>query len=379
MYDGNQDRLTQDIKSMALELGFSDVGITDACLSDVTQERFFEALEMGRHGDMAWLETRKVQRASPQALWPEAKSVIMLGTNYGVQQGATPLDILQNSDLGYNSLYASRKDYHDRIKKRLKALGRWLVEATGCEIKVFVDTAPVLEKPLAQQAGLGWQGKHTNLVSRGYGSWLLLGVIYTTLELTRDTPEADHCGRCNKCLDVCPTDAFPAPYQLDAKRCLAYLSIEYKGHIPIAFRKPMGNRIFGCDDCLLVCPWNKFARDCHDTDLNIRDDIRCKPLIEWLMLDDAAFRQIFAGTPVKRTGRDCFMRNVLIACGNAPYDTDLLEGVKSHLTDASAVIRGAAVWALSQHLNAEEFHDLREHYYNQEADVDVQNEWQHVS
>ena len=264
---------------------------------------------------MDWLADRPERRADPRGLWPDVRSVIMLGVNYGPDQN--PLKILEARSRGAISVYAQGDDYHDLIKKRLKALARWLVAAEACEVKVFVDTAAVMEKPLAQAAGLGWQGKHTNLVSREFGSWLFLGAIFTTLDLPHDDADTDHCGSCRACLDICPTSAFPAPYQLDARRCISYLTIEHKGPIPREFRKAIGNRIYGCDDCLAVCPWNKFAQAGRETKLAARDELRAPPLAELARLDDAAFRAMFTKSPVKRIGRDRFVRNVLIAIGNS--------------------------------------------------------------
>jgi epoxyqueuosine reductase len=306
-------------------------------------ERFLAA---GRHGDMAWLATTAARRGDPRMLWPEVRSIVMLGMNYGPEHD--PLAILNARSSGAISVYAqTRSDYHDVIKKRLKALARWLVAQAGGDVKVFVDTAAVMEKPLAASAGLGWQGKHTNLVSRDVGSWLFLGAIFTTLELPPDAPDGDHCGTCRACLDICPTAAFPEPYRLDARRCISYLTIEHKGPIPHEFRAPIGNRIYGCDDCLAVCPWNKFARAGREAKLAARDELRAPQLAELARLDDAGFRTKFAGTAIKRTGRDRFVRNVLIAIGNSG-DVGLAHEAERLLPDASPLVRGAAVWALSR-------------------------------
>jgi epoxyqueuosine reductase len=294
---------------------------------------------------MAWMEETLERRASPQVLWPEARSVIMLAVNYGPDEN--PLDGLAERDAGLISVYARGDDYHEVIKARLKALGRWLVEETGCEIKVFVDTAPLMEKPLAAAAGLGWQGRHTNMVSRGFGSWLFLGSIMTTLVIPPDAPETDRCGSCRACLDACPTAAFPAPYQLDARRCISYLTIENKGPIPHEFRKAIGNRIYGCDDCLAVCPWNKFAEAGRQAKLAAREALVRPRLADLAALDDPAFRTLFARNPVKRIGRDRFVRNVLVAIGNSG-DPALAERAEALLDDASPLVRGAAVWALRQ-------------------------------
>jgi epoxyqueuosine reductase len=294
---------------------------------------------------MGWMETTAARRGDPRGLWPDVRSVIMLGVNYGPAHD--PLAILERRDRGAVSVYAQGDDYHEIVKPRLKALARWLLAAAGGGVKVFVDTAAVMEKPLAAAAGLGWQGKHTNLVSREFGSWLFLGAIFTTLELPPDQAEADFCGSCRSCLDVCPTAAFPAPYRLDARRCISYLTIEHKGPIPRELRPLMGNRIYGCDDCLAVCPWNKFAQAGREAKLASRGELRSPELAELAQLDDAAFRALFAKTAVKRTGRDRFLRNVLIAIGNSG-DASLEPQAERLLGDASALVRGAAVWALGR-------------------------------
>jgi epoxyqueuosine reductase len=296
----------------------------------------------------------------------------MLGVNYGPDEN--PLSILEQRSRGAISVYARGDDYHDLIKKRLKALARWLVATTGDEVKVFVDTAAVMEKPLAQAAGLGWQGKHTNLVSRDLGSWLFLGAIYTATELPRDAADTDHCGSCQACLEVCPTAAFPAPYKLDARRCISYLTIESKGPIPREFRKPIGNRIYGCDDCLAVCPWNKFAQAGHEARLAARDELRAPDLASLARLDDVAFRALFSKSPVKRIGRDRFIRNVLIAIGNS-NDGALAADAKHLLDDESPLVRGAAVWALSRLMAQEDFAALAAKTASNEADETVRAEW----
>lgn len=304
-------------------------------------------VEAGHHGQMSWMETRMEARAAPTALWGEAKSVIMLGVNYGPE--SDPLAALEEDDKGVISVYAQRRDYHDVIKKKLKALARWLVAQSGAQVKVFVDTAPVMEKPLAMRAGLGWQGKHTNLVSRDFGSWLFLGSVFTDIELPADEAEHDHCGACTACLDVCPTNAFPAPYKIDARRCISYLTIEHKGMIERALRPLMGNHIYGCDDCLAVCPWNKFAQVAADTKLALQEAYDRPDLIALSRLDDAAFRDFFKGTPIKRTGRDSFIRNVLVALGNMRAPTQAhIEAVKARLQDDAEAVRASAVWALAQ-------------------------------
>jgi epoxyqueuosine reductase len=304
-----------------------------------------EFLSLGAHGDMAWLKANAERRADPRALWPQVRSIVMLGLNYGPDDD--PLAILKDRVRGDISVYARGDDYHDLIKPRLKNLGRWLIDNAGGDIKVFVDTAPVMEKPLAAAAGLGWQGKHTNLVSRQLGSWLFLGAIFTTLDLPPDEAERDHCGTCRACLDVCPTAAFPAPYRLDARRCISYLTIEHKGAIPRELRPLMGNRIYGCDDCLAVCPWNKFAQSGREMKLAARDSLRAARLADLARLDDAAFRALFAKSAIKRIGRARFIRNVLIAIGNSG-DASLVEETERLLDDESPLVRGAAVWALGR-------------------------------
>jgi epoxyqueuosine reductase len=294
---------------------------------------------------MAWMAEKADRRGDPRALWPDVRSIVMLGMNYG--PGGDPLAVLKKRGCGAISVYAQGDDYHDVIKPRLKAIGRWLVEKAGSEVKVFVDTAAVMEKPLAQAAGIGWQGRHTNLVSRQLGSWLFLGAIFTTLELPVDTPERDHCGACRACLDICPTAAFPAPYRLDARRCISYLTIEHKGPIARELRPLIGNRIYGCDDCLAVCPWNKFAKIGREAKLAARAALRAPPLAELARLDEAGFRALFAKSPVKRIGRARFVRNVLIAIGNSG-DAGLAGEAERLLDDSSPLIRGAAIWALGR-------------------------------
>jgi len=320
---------------------------------------------------MAWLADTTARRTDPRVLWPDARSVIMLGLNYGPDDD--PLRILRHKDRGAISVYAQGDDYHDLIKSRLKAIARWLIANAGGDVKVFVDTAAVMEKPLAAAAGLGWQGKHTNLVSRQHGSWLFLGAIFTTLELEPDGAEIDHCGSCSACLDVCPTNAFPAPYRLDARRCISYLTIEHKGPIPRELRAAIGNRIYGCDDCLSVCPWNKFAQAGREAKLSAREALRAPALAELARLDDAAFRALFSKSPVKRIGRDRFVRNVLIAIGNCG-DAALAIEAERLLEDASPLVRGAAVWALGK-LDPKRFAALARAQRERETDAMVQEEW----
>ncbi|HKS90186.1 MAG TPA: tRNA epoxyqueuosine(34) reductase QueG [Stellaceae bacterium] len=326
---------------MAMAMGFDAVGFARAHLADQARADLGEYLARGYHGDMGWLAATAERRGDPRTLWPEARTVVVLGLNYASDGLADP-----GPGGGEVSVYARGRDYHDVLKKRLKALARHIAARWPGDLKVFVDTAPVMEKPLAQQAGLGWQGKHTNLVSRDFGSWLFLGEIYLSLEVEPDLPEQDHCGQCRRCLDACPTAAFPAPYRLDARRCISYLTIEHKGAIPRDLRPLMGNHIFGCDDCLAVCPWNKFARAGTEPDLLPRDGLTAPRLAELAALDDAAFRALFAGTAVKRIGRDRFLRNVLIAIGNGPPgDPELVAAARARLADASALVRATALWA----------------------------------
>ena len=329
---------------------------------------------------MDWLAREPQRRTDPRTLWSEVRSVIMLGVNYGPDED--PLAALAARSHGAISVYARGDDYHDVIKKQLKALARWLVATAppelSCDVKVFVDTAAVMEKPLSQAAGIGWQGKHTNLVSRDFGSWLFLGAIYTTLELPHDAPEIDHCGSCSACLESCPTAAFTAPYKLDARRCISYLTIENKGSIPYEFRKAIGNRIYGCDDCLAVCPWNKFAQQGHEAKLAARESLRAPALAELAGLDDAAFRALFTKSPIKRIGRDRFIRNVLIAIGNSG-NAALAAQAESLLRDSSPLVRGAAVWALAQLMSRNAFAAVAASALAAETDASVREEWRAAS
>ena len=338
-------QLKNKFRLAAHEHGFDAFGVARPDSIPLARERLEAFLAAGAHGDMDWIATTAARRGDPLTLWPAARSVIMLGMNYG--PGHDPLAILQERTRGAISVYAQGDDYHDIIKKRLKSLARWLIAQGGGEVKVFVDTAAVMEKPLAQQAGLGWQGKHTNLVSRDFGSWLFLGAIFTTLELPADTPGEDICGSCRACLDVCPTNAFPAPYRLDARRCISYLTIEHKGPIPLELRPLIGNRIYGCDDCLAVCPWNKFAQAGREAKLAAREPLRAPSLAELSRLDDAAFRALFSKSPVKRIGRERFIRNVLIAIGNSS-DAALRVEAERLLGDDSPLVRDAAEWAVGR-------------------------------
>ena len=364
-------RLTAFIRREALAAGFDAVAITAPDSIPQAGARLDAWLEEGRHGSMAWMAETAERRAAPRALWPDVRSVIVLAMNYGPEHD--PLAVLSQRDRAAISVYAQNRDYHDIIKGRLKTIAGKLAARAGSDVKVFVDTAPVMEKPLAEAAGLGWQGKHTNLVSRAFGSWLFLGSIFTTADLEHDTPEADHCGSCRACLDICPTDAFPAPYQLDARRCISYLTIEHKGAIPRALRPAMGNRIYGCDDCLAVCPWNKFARAAHEAKLKAREDLTAPRLADLLTLDDAAFRSMFSGSPVKRIGRNRFIRNVLIAAGNSG-DASLVPAVERLLHDDAAQVRAMAIWTLAR-LGGRDRLQARAERLAGDTDEDVRAEW----
>jgi epoxyqueuosine reductase len=361
------------IREQALALGFDAIGFAPASQSDRARRGLVDFLAQGLQGDMGWLAAGSDERADPRRLWPDARSVIVLAMNYGPAED--PLPLLEARDRGAISVYARGKDYHELVKSRLKALARILVERLGPSVKVFVDTAPVMEKPLGEAAGLGWQGKHTNLVSRAHGSWLFLGEIFTDLALEPDAAEEDHCGQCRRCLDICPTGAFPAPYKLDARRCISYLTIEHKGHIPRELRAAMGNRIYGCDDCLAICPWNKFASASRHDAFWPRAEITAPRLADLAELDDPSFRQLFAGTAVKRTGRDRFLRNVLIAIGNS-NDPSLKTAALRRLADSSPLVRAMAVWALARLLDETAFQDLREERLPLESDAGVCAEWQ---
>ena len=359
------------IRTRALAVGFDAVGFARPGAVAAAGTHLREFLADGRHGEMAWMADRAEWRADPTALWPAARSVIVCGMNYGPP--VEPDDPAR----GVIAAYARGRDYHELLKGRLKDVATFIRGRLGAECKVFTDTAPVMEKPLAAAAGLGWQGKHTNLVSRDFGSWLLLGEIFTTLDLAAEPEVADACGTCSRCLDVCPTAAFPAPYQLDARRCISYLTIEYDGHIAEEFRAPIGNRIFGCDDCLAVCPWNKYARTAQETKLQARAENTAPLLAELAALDDAAFRRRFAGTPIKRSGRDRFVRNVLIAVGNSGTPA-LAEAARRCLGDASPLVRAMAIWALFR-LDRGAFASERAARQSAEADAAVHAEWQRAA
>ncbi|MCG6904499.1 MAG: tRNA epoxyqueuosine(34) reductase QueG [Rhodobacter sp.] len=339
------EALKQRLVAQALAEGFSKARVTTPDSVPEIAGRLAAFVSDGRHGQMGWMAERMNWRGDPGALWPEARSVVMLAESY--TPGHDPLEVLTQPDRGAISVYAQGRDYHDLVKKRLKRVGRWLLDQAPGEIKVFVDTAPVMEKPLAQAAGLGWQGKHTNLLARDLGNWFFLGAIFTTIALPPDPPEVDHCGNCTACLDICPTDAFPAAFQLDARRCISYLTIEHKGPVDEDLRAKLGNRIYGCDDCLAVCPWNKFAVAASETRYSARDDLQAPPLAELADLDDAGFREKFSGSPIKRLGRDRFVRNVLYAIGNS-RDLALLDVAKRLCTDPDATVADAARWAVER-------------------------------
>ncbi|HYC25977.1 MAG TPA: tRNA epoxyqueuosine(34) reductase QueG [Roseiarcus sp.] len=363
------------MRAKANQLGFDHCGITRPAAPRQTGERLAAWIADGRHGDMDWMARTFKRRADPRALWSDAKSIIMLAVNY--RPDADPMAGLAKKDRGVISVYARNRDYHDVMKGRLKQLAAWLVATarpTAVDVKVFVDTAPVMEKPLAAAAGVGWQGKHTNLVSRDYGSWLFLGALFTDLELTPDAPETDHCGTCRACLDICPTRAFPAPYQLDARRCISYLTIEHKGHIAREFRVAIGNRIYGCDDCLAVCPWNKFAKDAREAKFAERADLASPRLAELIGMDEQVFRSRFSGGPIKRLGHTRFLRNVLIAIGNSG-EPELAQSACKLLSHPSPVVRAMAVWALSRLTDRASLAAIKRKQGAQETDLTVLEEW----
>lgn len=360
------------VRSLALAEGFNVIGFTRPTLPQRAQQGLQQHLALGHHGEMGWMETRAEIRSNPALIWPEARSVIVLGHNYA--PAYDPLTLLHEKKNAVISVYAQGDDYHDIIKKKLKSLARTIVMALGGDARVYVDTAPVMEKPLAQQAGLGWQGKHTCLVSRDFGAWLFLGEIFTSLDLQPDDEEPDHCGRCTRCLDICPTQAFTSPHALDARKCISYLTIEHKGAIPLAFRKAIGNRIYGCDDCLAICPWNKFAQTSHESSYHPRPALTAPLLGDLVRLDDSSFRTLFSKSPIKRIGRDRFIRNVLIAIGNSD-DATLLPLLLPLLEDPAPLVRGACVWAVYALAEEEYFHQLRATYLPREQDKEVQEEW----
>jgi epoxyqueuosine reductase len=359
------------LNSLAAEIGLDALRIARVDPAWSAGERLAAFVGDGRHGDMAWMADTLERRRHPQAMWPGARSAVVVALNYGPHDD--PLGILDHPDHAAISIYARNADYHDVLKRKLKRLAGEFARQTGADVKVFVDTAPLMEKPLAQAAGMGWQGRHTNLVSRDFGSWLFLGVMLTDADLEPDAPGEDACGSCRACLDICPTQAFPAPYQIDARRCISYLTIEAKGQIPREFRKAMGNRIYGCDDCLAVCPWNKFARTAHEEAFHPRAELNAPLLGELAELDDAAFREVFAGSPVKRIGRERFVRNVMVAIGNSGT-TGLAETCIRRLDDDAPLVRGAAVWALGE-LSPPSFMSERAVRMARETDPGVYEEW----
>jgi len=366
------EEIKSAIRAEALSLGFDAVGFAAPELLPEARAHLGEYLARGYHGDMGWLAARADERAAPKALWPEVKSVLVLGLNYAPAED--PLAALAAPEQANISVYARGRDYHDVLKARLRRLARFIGERWPGSLKLFVDTAPVMEKPLATAAGIGWQGKHTNLVSREFGSWLFLGEIYLSLALPPDAAEADHCGACRRCLDICPTAAFPAPYRLDARRCISYLTIEHKGHIDAELRALIGNRVYGCDDCLAVCPWNKFARTAHENGLAPRAELDAPSLARLAALDDASFRALFSGSAIKRIGRDRFVRNVLIAIGNSG-EKHLLPAVEARLGDASPLVRAMAVWALARLAEDETWESRAAAFLPNESDEAVRMEW----
>jgi epoxyqueuosine reductase len=363
------------VRDQALALGFDAVGFAPTELGQKVGRDLGRFLARGFHGDMGWMERTAERRGHPHRLWPAARTIVAVAANYAPAED--PLEQMERSaraGRGHISVYARGRDYHDVLKRRLRVLARWIAEHHRAEVKLFVDTAPLMEKPAAQRAGLGWQGKHTNLVSRRFGSWLFLGEILTTLELGADDAEQDHCGACTRCLEACPTKAFPAPYQLDARRCISYLTIEHKGHIPRDLRAAIGNRIYGCDDCLAVCPWNKFAQRSRDQAFAPRAELSSPSLGDLARLDDRTFREVFAGTAIKRVGRDRFVRNVVIALGNSG-DPSLAPVAESLLADPSPLVRAMAVWALGALLEPARFSELRRGWLHREGDPAVRTEW----
>jgi epoxyqueuosine reductase len=366
-----RDNLTEFVRAESAAKGFDLCRITRPDAIPQAKERLGQFIDAGRHGTMDWMAETRDRRGDPRTLWREVRSVVVFGLNYAPEED--PRGILDKPDKAAISVYARNRDYHDVIKGRLKEIATRFAARAGADVKVFVDTAPVMEKPLAAAAGLGWQGKHTNLVSRTHGSWLFLGTMFTTADLAIDAPETDHCGSCRACLDICPTAAFPAPYQIDARRCISYLTIEHRGPIDADLRVLIGNRIYGCDDCLAACPWNKFASSASEMKLQAREDLKEPSIAFLLTLDDAVFRTFFSGSPVKRIGRDRFIRNVLIAAGNSG-ETALIEQCRGLSEDPSPVVRGMAVWALSRLMEAGEFSVFAAQRAD-EKDDDVLNEW----
>jgi epoxyqueuosine reductase len=365
--------LKEAIRERAREEGFDVVGFAQPQLPDNAAEELKDFLDQGLQGDMSWMASNAERRSDPSRLWDKARSIITVGVNYAPDDN--PMEALNSRTHGAISVYAHGADYHDVLKRKLKRVASWIVSAHAAEVKIFVDTAPIMEKPVAHASGIGWQGKHTNLVSRDFGSWLFLGSIFTTLQLAPDAPEKDHCGTCRDCLDICPTQAFQAPYRLDARRCISYLTIEHKGHVAAEFREAIGNRIYGCDDCLAVCPWNKFAQKAREISFAPRPELRRPKLSGLADLDDAAFRALFRRSPVKRIGRDRFVRNVLIAIGNS-RDASLAASAEKRLMDDSPLVRAMAVWALKRLLPRAEFSAIANVKAELESDPAVAAEWQ---
>ena len=366
--------LNEKVRKKALALGFDSVGFAPATAFSGGKQAadLNDYLGEGRHGEMAWMAQNVDRRQDPNGLWSDVRTVISLGLSYAPK--GDPLVLLTEAEYGNIATYARGRDYHDVVKRRLKQLARWLIEEAGGDVKVFVDTAPVMEKPLGQSAGVGWQGKHTNLVSRNFGSWLFLGEVFTTLVLPPDAPHTDRCGTCQSCIDICPTGALSPDGKMDARACISYLTIEHKGHIDRAYRKAMGNHIYGCDDCLAVCPWTKFSAPHDEPAFLPRVELMATKLSDYVALDDAAFRQVFSGSPIKRTGRDRFVRNALIALGNSAKP-ELAVKAEALLRDPAAIIRVAAVWALSQLVSAREFDRLAKTFEETETDPEVLSEW----
>ena len=368
----SKKELKNIIQKKSKEFGFDIMKVTDPKINKEDNIYMKEFLDKNYHGDMDWLKKNIERRMSPKKIWEDTKSIIILGVNYGPDHN--PMKNLESKEIGNISVYARGNDYHDIIKKNLKQFGRWIVSETNSEIKVFIDTAPIMEKPLAQRAGLGWQGKHTNLVSKKYGSWLFLASIFTNLNLEIDKEEEDHCGSCNNCLEICPTNAFVKPYKLDARKCISYLTIEHKGIIPNELRSKIGNRIYGCDDCLAVCPWNKFAKESSEIKFKQKNPTSFYELKNLSLLDDSKFRKIFSKSPIKRIGRNRFLRNVLLAIGNSKLK-DLKNQVNKNLLDDSPLVRGAAVWALNQLVDGEELKKTKIKMLSIEKNEAVRKEW----
>lgn len=362
------------IRALAYTHGFDAVGFAPAVLPGSVGADLREFLARGYHGTMAWMEARAEQRISSNALWPEARSVIVFGISYCPPEN--PLPLLERKEVGVISAYAQGDDYHEVFKKKLKAFARVFAQEMQCDVKVFVDTAPVMEKPIAAQTALGWQGKHTCIVSREHGSWLFLGEVFTTLELTPDTPHTFHCGTCTRCMDICPTGAIPQAGRIDPRRCISYLTIEHDGPIPVEYRKAIGNRVYGCDDCIAICPWNSFAKTARESAFHPREELKAPLLGDLITLDDAGFRTLFRKTAAKRIGRDRFLRNVLIAIGNSG-ERALIPAVSEKLRDPSPLVRGAAVWALSQLVDESEWQRSKTAFLCAENDDTVKAEWAH--